>query len=189
MLIAVIQSAEKLLPSGLRGRVVPLLRVLASDDPRTLAQRMALAAFAIRVASAAIAFLTQIVLARTMGEFEYGIFVFVWALVVIIGDMSCLGFHTTVVRFLPGYAGRNAHAEIRGLTSTARTFAMLSSSAIAAVGLLLLWLLRDSVTGYYVVPLYHLGEQWVAHSKRIQRPEKTPLYGFQFPVWWDARAQ
>ncbi len=154
MLIAVIQSAEKLLPSGLRGRVVPWLRVLASDDPRTLAQRMALVAFAIRVASAAIAFLTQVVLARLMGEFEYGIFVFVWALVVIIGDMSCLGFHTTVVRFLPGYAGRNAHAEIRGLTSTARTFAMLSSSAIAAVGLLLLWLLRDSVTGYYVVPLF-----------------------------------
>ncbi|WP_247217625.1 lipopolysaccharide biosynthesis protein [Shinella oryzae] len=143
-----------MLPSGLRGRVVPWLRVLASDDPRTLAQRMALVAFAIRVASAAIAFLTQIVLARLMGEFEYGIFVFVWALVVIIGDMSCLGFHTTVVRFLPGYAGRNAHAEIRGLTSTARTFAMLSSSAIAAVGLLLLWLLRDSVTGYYVVPLF-----------------------------------
>ncbi len=48
---------------------------------------------------------------------------------------------------------------------------------------------RMLLSGYYVVPLYHLGEQWVAHSKRIQRPEKTPLYGFQFPAWWDARAQ
>ena len=127
---------------------------LASDDPRNLAQRMALIAFAIRVVSAAIAFISQIVLARVMGEFEYGIFVFVWALVVIFGDLSCLGFHTTVVRFLPDYAGRSAHAEIRGLTSTARIFAMLSSSALTAVGLLSLWFFHASLADYYIVPLY-----------------------------------
>ncbi|MEW9613732.1 lipopolysaccharide biosynthesis protein [Shinella sp. S4-D37] len=156
--MAVIQSAEKLLPSALRGRAEPLVRalgtILVSDDPRNLAQRMALVTFAIRVVNAAIAFLSQIVLARLMGEFEYGIFVFVWALVVIFGDMSCLGIHTTVVRFLPDYAGRSAHAEIRGLTSTARVFAMLSSTALAAVGLCVLWFFHDSFAGYYVVPLF-----------------------------------
>ena len=152
--MAVIQSAERLLPSGLRGKAEPLLRALAGSDPHSLAQRMALAAFAIRIASAAIAFLTQIVLARVMGEFEYGIFVFVWALIVIVGDMSCLGFHTTVVRFLPDYAGRSAHAEIRGLTATARIFAMLSSTALAAAGLLFLLLFRDRVTDYYLLPLF-----------------------------------
>lgn len=156
--MAVIQSAERLLPSRLRGRVEPMLRALAesiaSDDPRNLAQRMALIAFAIRVGSAAIAFISQIILARVMGEFEYGIFVFVWALVVIFGDMSCLGFHTTVVRFLPDYAGRSAYAEIRGLTSTARVFAMLSSTVLAAIGLFGLWFFRESVADYYVLPLY-----------------------------------
>ncbi|WP_337183990.1 oligosaccharide flippase family protein [Shinella sp.] len=156
--MAVIQSAEKLLPAGLRGKAEPFLRavasVLAGEDPRNLAQRMALITFAIRVVSAAIAFVSQIILARVMGEFEYGIFVFVWALVVICGDMSCLGLHTTVVRFLPDYAGRNAHAEIRGLTSTARTFAMLSSTMLAMLGFLVLWLFRESFAGYYVVPLF-----------------------------------
>ncbi len=156
--MAVIQSAEKLLPSALRGRAEPLARalgtILISDDPRNLAQRMALVTFAIRVVNAAIAFLSQIVLARLMGEFEYGIFVFVWALVVIFGDMSCLGIHTTVVRFLPDYAGRSAHAEIRGLTSTARVFAMLSSTTLAAVGLCVLWFFHDSFADYYVVPLF-----------------------------------
>jgi peptide/nickel transport system substrate-binding protein len=48
---------------------------------------------------------------------------------------------------------------------------------------------RMLLSGYYVVPLYHLGEQWVAHSKRLGRPQTTPLYGFQFPVWWDEQAQ
>ena len=156
--MAVIQTAEKFLPAGLRGKAGPFVRTLAGltagNDPRTLAQRMALITFAIRVASAAIAFITQIVLARVMGEFEYGVFVFAWALVVICGDMSCLGFHTTVVRFLPDYAGRNAHAEIRGLTSTARIFAMLSSTALAVLGFLVLWLFHESFAGYYVVPLF-----------------------------------
>ena len=48
---------------------------------------------------------------------------------------------------------------------------------------------RMLLSGYYVVPLYHLGEQWVARSSHIARPEIVPLYGFQFPVWWDQRAQ
>ena len=57
--MAVIQSAERLLPAGLRGKAEPLLRALASDDPRNLAQRMALITFAIRVVSAAIAFVVE----------------------------------------------------------------------------------------------------------------------------------
>lgn len=48
---------------------------------------------------------------------------------------------------------------------------------------------RMLLSGYYVVPLYHLGEQWVARSSHIGRPEATPLYGYQLPVWWDERAQ
>jgi len=48
---------------------------------------------------------------------------------------------------------------------------------------------RLLVAGHYVVPLYHIGEQWVAHWKHIARPDKVPLYGYQLPVWWDARAQ
>ncbi len=60
-------------------------------------------------------------MARLMGEFEYGIFVFVWVLVVLCGNLSCLGFHTAIVRFLPQYQRRAAPvAEIRGLTGTAR---------------------------------------------------------------------
>lgn len=48
---------------------------------------------------------------------------------------------------------------------------------------------RLLVNGHYVVPLYHIGEQWVARWTRIGRPETTPLYGYQLPVWFDTRAQ
>ena len=48
---------------------------------------------------------------------------------------------------------------------------------------------RMLLSGSYIVPLYHLGEQWIARAKHIGRPAVTPLYGYQLPVWWDERAQ
>ncbi|THV13459.1 ABC transporter substrate-binding protein [Rhizobium rhizophilum] len=48
---------------------------------------------------------------------------------------------------------------------------------------------RLLVAGHYVVPLYHIGEQWVARWKHIGRPETAPLYGYQRPTWFDARVQ
>ena len=86
--MAVIETAEKMLPAGLRpiaGRVLRMLAaVLTERGDKAAAQRMALIAFSIRILSAALAFLSQIVLARLMGEYEYGIFVFVWVLVVLL---------------------------------------------------------------------------------------------------------
>lgn len=48
---------------------------------------------------------------------------------------------------------------------------------------------RVLVSGYYVVPLYHIDEQWVAHWKHLEHPEKLPLYGYQLSTWWDAKAE
>ena len=48
---------------------------------------------------------------------------------------------------------------------------------------------RMLLSGNYVVPLYHLGEQWIARNRNIGRPDMTPLWGFQLPVWWDERVQ
>ena len=43
---------------------------------------------------------------------------------------------------------------------------------------------RVLISGHYVVPLYHLGEQRIGRWARIQRPEYTPLYGPRFSTWW-----
>lgn len=48
---------------------------------------------------------------------------------------------------------------------------------------------RLLVAGHYLVPLYHIGEQWVARQNYIRHPDMLPLYGYQLPVWWDERAQ
>ncbi len=128
--------------------------ILSINEGDSGARHMALVAFVIRVMSAAIAFGSQIVLARMMGDFEYGIFVFVWVLVVLVGNLSCLGFHAAQVRFLPHYQALNLRAEIRGLTTTARIFAMVSASLVALTGFMLLKLFENQVEPYYVVPLF-----------------------------------
>ncbi|MBY2944056.1 ABC transporter substrate-binding protein [Rhizobium leguminosarum] len=48
---------------------------------------------------------------------------------------------------------------------------------------------RLLLSGHYVLPLYHMDQQWMARSKRIGHPDTVPLYGYQLPVWWDVSAQ
>lgn len=43
---------------------------------------------------------------------------------------------------------------------------------------------RVLLSGDYVVPLFHLPRQWVAHWRSLKRPDKTPLYGYQIDAWW-----
>jgi peptide/nickel transport system substrate-binding protein len=43
---------------------------------------------------------------------------------------------------------------------------------------------RVLLSGDYVIPLFHLPRQWVAHWSDLKRPERTPLYGYQIDTWW-----
>ncbi|MCC0058164.1 MAG: ABC transporter substrate-binding protein [Hyphomicrobiaceae bacterium] len=43
---------------------------------------------------------------------------------------------------------------------------------------------RVLLSGDYVVPLFYLPDQWIAHWKRLKRPQSTPLYGYQIDTWW-----
>lgn len=45
---------------------------------------------------------------------------------------------------------------------------------------------RVLLSGDYVIPLFHLPRQWVAHWRELRRPEVTPLYGYQIDSWWIA---
>jgi ATP-binding cassette subfamily B protein len=43
---------------------------------------------------------------------------------------------------------------------------------------------RLLMSGFYMVPMQHNTEQWLAYWNYLQHPETTPLYGYQLPVWW-----
>jgi peptide/nickel transport system substrate-binding protein len=43
---------------------------------------------------------------------------------------------------------------------------------------------RTLLSGFYVVPLFYLKDQWLAYSSDLRRPDKTPLMGTNIDTWW-----
>ncbi|HEX2726316.1 MAG TPA: extracellular solute-binding protein [Beijerinckiaceae bacterium] len=43
---------------------------------------------------------------------------------------------------------------------------------------------RVLLSGFYVVPLYHLPEQWLAYNAALKRPATMPLFGPAADLWW-----
>ena len=131
-----------------------MIAILRGGDDRTRTQRDALTAFIVRVVSAAILYLSQVVLARWMGGFEYGIYVFVWTWVLVLGGMSHLGLNMAMIRLVPEYCERGELDHLRGLLRGGRLFAVAASTAVAGVGMSLLWLLGERVASHYVLPVF-----------------------------------
>jgi peptide/nickel transport system substrate-binding protein len=45
---------------------------------------------------------------------------------------------------------------------------------------------RTLLSGFYVIPLFHLPAQWIARWTIIGRPDTTSLYGYLPETWWRA---
>jgi peptide/nickel transport system substrate-binding protein len=87
-----------------------------------------------------------------------------------------IGRETSGTRNYPGIADPNVDRMINELlrAKTREDFV----AAVRALDRLL-------VNGRYVVPLYDAGGQWVARWKRIGRPDRQPLPGFQITTTWN----
>jgi O-antigen/teichoic acid export membrane protein len=127
---------------------------LAGEDHRTVAQRTAGTAFVIRVGSAALAYGTQVLLARWMGGHEFGIFVYVWTWVMLIGGLADLGLASAAQRFIPQYAESGALSKLRGYLSGSRWMAFVIATATALLCALCIYLARGYLDEYTIVPLY-----------------------------------
>ncbi len=151
-------AAGRLIPSPVLERIAPLLQVIKPTSPdtddRSAAGRMALVAFSVRVASAAIAYLSQIFLARWMGSFEYGIFVVVWTWVLILGALVHLGFATSVIRLIPEFLATEKLSQLRGLLVGSRVIAVLFATVVAGLGILGAYLFENVISSHYVLPVY-----------------------------------
>jgi peptide/nickel transport system substrate-binding protein len=43
---------------------------------------------------------------------------------------------------------------------------------------------RAVMSGFYVIPLFNIGEQWIARWNRIEHPSTTALTGYLPETWW-----
>jgi O-antigen/teichoic acid export membrane protein len=120
----------------------------------SVTRRLAGTIFMIRVVSAALAYLSQILLARWMGGSDYGIYVYVWTWVLLLGSMMDFGISAAAQKIIPEYRTAGRHALLRGFLSGSRWMTFVVSSAISLVLAGIIKLLSPWIGAAEIVPLY-----------------------------------
>ncbi|WP_375461695.1 lipopolysaccharide biosynthesis protein [uncultured Enterovirga sp.] len=115
-----------------------LVAILRDRSEAGLSRRFAVGAFAARVLNAGLGFVTQVLLARWMGERDYGIYSTAWTWLLVAGGILSLGLPLAASKLVPEYRERDDGPGLRGfLTGSRRLGAMPSLlGALAAVAFL-----------------------------------------------------
>ncbi len=138
------------------GLIARLRAMLAGGSSEaSLTRRLAGTIFVIRVVSAALAYLSQILLARWMGGSDYGIYVYVWTWVLLLGSMMDFGISASAQKIIPEYRTSGDDARLRGFLYGSRWMTFAVSSALSAllagiVALLSPWIEAGAVTPLYI---------------------------------------
>jgi O-antigen/teichoic acid export membrane protein len=141
-------------PSPLAGLVARIKAILAERSDSRIAQLVAGKVFLVRVGSAMLALASQVLLARWMGKFEFGIYIYVWTWVLMIGALSDVGLSSAARRFIPEYTELKALDSLRGFLLGSRWLAFGIATGIGAVGAIGVTLLRPWLDQFTVIPLY-----------------------------------
>jgi len=136
------------------GLIARIKAILTERSDSRLAQLVAGKVFLVRVGSALLALASQVFLARWMGSFEFGIYIYVWTWVLMIGALSDFGLSSAARRFIPEYTELKALDRLRGFLSGSRWLAFGIATAIGLVGAIGVTLLSPWLDHFVVVPLY-----------------------------------
>ena len=141
-------------PQTAAGIVARIKAILVDRSDSRLAQLIAGKVFLVRVGSALLALASQVLLARWMGSFQFGIYIYVWTWVLMIGALSDFGLSSAARRFIPEYTELKSLDCLRGFLSGSRWLAFGAATAIGAVGAIGVTLLAPWLDQFAVVPLY-----------------------------------
>ena len=128
--------------------------MLGGSSEASLTRRLAGTIFIIRVISAALAYSSQILLARWMGSSDYGIYVYVWTWVLLLGSMMDFGISASAQKIIPEYRAGGDRALLRGFLSGSRWMTGIVSTANALLLAGLVRLLSPWIDPGTIVPLY-----------------------------------
>jgi O-antigen/teichoic acid export membrane protein len=142
-------------PASVAARVHARFKTIIADhaDSR-LAQLVAGKVFLVRLGSALLALVSQVLLARWMGSFEFGIYIYVWTWVLMIGAISDVGLSSAARRFIPEYTELRSFDRLRGFLAGSRWLAFAIATCMGAAGALGVMLLSPWLDHFAIIPLY-----------------------------------
>ncbi len=82
--------------------------------------------------------------------------------------------------------GTYNYAGVKSAGVDAMIKALLEANDSEGFGAAVRALDRLLLSGDYVVPLFYLPKQWLAHWNKLRRPPDTPIYGYELDTWWVA---
>jgi len=141
-------------PPAAAGLFARVKAILADKSDNRLAQLFAGKVFLVRVASAVLALASQVLLARWMGSFQFGIYIYVWTWVLMIGALSDVGLSSAARRFIPEYTELKLPELLRGFLTGSRWLAFAIATAIGAAAVGAVTLLSSFIDQFTLVPLY-----------------------------------
>src|ERR1700730_12520240 len=150
--VAVIDAPSATAPPA--GVVARLRAMFAGSGEASVTTRLAGTIFIIRVISAALAYVSQILLARWIGGPDYGVYVYVWTWVLLLGSMMDFGISASAQKIIPEYRTSGEHVLLRGFLAGSRWMTFVVSTAISALLAGIVKLLAPWIGASEIVPLY-----------------------------------
>src|SRR6185437_2646007 len=147
-------NAKAAYASPLARGLARIKTLLAERSDSRLAQLVAGKVFLVRMGSALLALVSQVLLARWMGSFEFGIYIYVWTWVLMIGALSDVGLSSAARRFIPEYTELKNADRLRGFLAGSRWLAFALATGIGLAGAVGVRLLAPWLDHFTVVPLY-----------------------------------
>jgi peptide/nickel transport system substrate-binding protein len=119
---------------------------------------------------------------RRLGRFEFGMVQWIW-------PSSASPGNEQRNRWSAAAAERPGSLNYAGASSPAidaMIDAMLAATAREGFVAAVRALDRVLLSGFYVVPLFYIADQWLAYEAGLHRPKVNPLLGSTIDVWWRA---
>jgi O-antigen/teichoic acid export membrane protein len=152
-------------PSLRAGEIGPSDRGIKQSGLGDKLARSSIAAFMIHSAGMVVTYSMQVVLARTIGAAEYGVYAYAFAWLTALSYIAALGFDISLLRFIPAYLATRSFSLLRGLIEYSGRRACGLGCAISLVGVaIILACSRDVpprlanafLVGFILVPIFAL---------------------------------
>jgi O-antigen/teichoic acid export membrane protein len=123
-----------------------LVDKLKSKDTGSVLIVGAGSSFLIKILAAALAFFTQVILARHMGVEQFGIFAYVTSWLVILVLLCKLGLDTSMVRFVAAYKATGEWGLLKGILKASNRLTITSSLIVSFAGIVFVQLIGSRIS-------------------------------------------